>query len=399
MAEEEDEFVEGLVEDVTSDGEVDVLSAKANNIRAVHAKMDGTFNLTAVVDEEVMLLGAQGAPDGAGGAALGGALSLGAAAPAALQQHGLPAAQPIGQLQGAAAHAALQQEALFEAQPSGQLQGAAVSVAQQQEAQATAQLFGQLQGASVAAALWNEELGADGSLAAQSGGQLWGAGEPDELRHDVAHGAALGELQQQYVLGAQGMATCVQQPLPVAMTAEVPDEAVRAAANIKEVVATQPRSSPRLVDVVDSHVMERAKMRPAWRNLESGEGTSLSILSFSDHVVSSKFANLGINLGNDDLESRDAVWSLKQLEFDRISSIPTSEVEVLEVDDTNKKEEDLDIENLALGHLCGDLMEEVMDEDSDRLSCDFQTVFRKNKSRKKNNPNIRVVKKHNKGYK
>lgn len=35
------------------------------------------------------------------------------------------------------------------------------------------------------------------------------------------------------------------------------------------------------------------------------------------------------------------------------------------------------MENLTLGHLCGDLMEEVMDEDGDHISCDFQAVFKK----------------------
>jgi hypothetical protein len=35
------------------------------------------------------------------------------------------------------------------------------------------------------------------------------------------------------------------------------------------------------------------------------------------------------------------------------------------------------MENLTLGHLCGDLMEEVMDEDGDHITCDFQAVFKK----------------------
>jgi hypothetical protein len=55
-------------------------------------------------------------------------------------------------------------------------------------------------------------------------------------------------------------------------------------------------------------------------------------------------------------------------------------------------------DNLALGHLCGDFVEEVMDEDSDHLSCDFHTVFKKNKSkgssRSKGSTKIKFVKKH-----
>jgi len=38
-----------------------------------------------------------------------------------------------------------------------------------------------------------------------------------------------------------------------------------------------------------------------------------------------------------------------------------------------------ELENLTLGHFCGDLMEEIMDDDRDHLSCDFQDVFKKNK--------------------
>lgn len=44
-----------------------------------------------------------------------------------------------------------------------------------------------------------------------------------------------------------------------------------------------------------------------------------------------------------------------------------------------------------------------MDDDSGHLSCDFQTVFKKNKSksssRKKDNANIRIIKKHKNGAK
>jgi hypothetical protein len=40
-----------------------------------------------------------------------------------------------------------------------------------------------------------------------------------------------------------------------------------------------------------------------------------------------------------------------------------------------------DLDNITLGHLCDDLIEEMMDEDSDHLSCEFQAVFKKNKSK------------------
>ena len=60
-------------------------------------------------------------------------------------------------------------------------------------------------------------------------------------------------------------------------------------------------------------------------------------------------------------------------------------------------EGDVEAENVTLGHLCGDLMEEIMDDEYDHLSCDFKTIFKKNKSlsltRAKRMPKVRVIKK------
>jgi len=39
-----------------------------------------------------------------------------------------------------------------------------------------------------------------------------------------------------------------------------------------------------------------------------------------------------------------------------------------------------ELKNLTLGHFCGDLMEETMDDDGDHLSCDFQDVLKKSYS-------------------
>jgi hypothetical protein len=61
-------------------------------------------------------------------------------------------------------------------------------------------------------------------------------------------------------------------------------------------------------------------------------------------------------------------------------------------------EEDEDLDNTTLGHLCGNLMEEVLDEDSDHLSCDLQAVFKKNKlqssSKRKKISKIRMARKN-----
>jgi hypothetical protein len=63
------------------------------------------------------------------------------------------------------------------------------------------------------------------------------------------------------------------------------------------------------------------------------------------------------------------------------------------------KEEDDDLDNITLGHLCGDLIEEVMDGDNDHISCDF--LFKKNKSKssfkKKKIAKIRMIRKNKNG--
>lgn len=62
------------------------------------------------------------------------------------------------------------------------------------------------------------------------------------------------------------------------------EAAIQAAVEKKKVISMVPRSSPRLMGVADSHVMERAKKWAAWRNLESGEGNLLDDI-LDSHVV------------------------------------------------------------------------------------------------------------------
>lgn len=58
--------------------------------------------------------------------------------------------------------------------------------------------------------------------------------------------------------------------------------------------------------------------------------------------------------------------------------------------------------NITLHNLCGNLVEEVFDDDSYHLSCDFQAVSKKNKaialSYGKNKCKVNFVKKFEKGF-
>jgi hypothetical protein len=142
--------------------------------------------------------------------------------------------------------------------------------------------------------------------------------------------------------------------------------------------------------------MEKAKKRAAWKNLDSGGNDTLTRFS-SDHVIVSKASRLGVVLGSNPKQLMNSVALLKKHDLSQLESEPECLVDDLDfINDqiADLEDEDYEFENLTLGHLCGDFMEEVMDEDSDHLSCDFQTVFKKNKLRKKGKAKVRIVKKH-----
>jgi hypothetical protein len=150
--------------------------------------------------------------------------------------------------------------------------------------------------------------------------------------------------------------------------------------------------------------MDKVKKRAALKNLEPVEGktSNSSFLSFSDVVVHSNLSNIGVTLGKNDSEVSDSIMCLKTLEAKRLPPKPSSkEMEEQHNIALLDNEEDDDLDNITLGHLCGDLMEEVMDEDSDHLSCDFQAVFKKNKSksssRNKKIAKIRMARKNKNG--
>lgn len=175
-----------------------------------------------------------------------------------------------------------------------------------------------------------------------------------------------------------------------------------AAAAIKEAVGVSPRSSPRLAATADLHAMEKAQKRAAWKNLEH-EGNHLSFLGFSDSVISSKFNAIGVALGKHEKQITASISTLKSTEQNRLDLLtPNLEQGGLDYDSDflANTEEDYDWENPMLSHLCGDLMEETFDKDSHHLSCEFDTVFKKNKSRSstrnKKSAKIKVLKKHKK---
>jgi hypothetical protein len=174
-----------------------------------------------------------------------------------------------------------------------------------------------------------------------------------------------------------------------------------AAASIKEALTTPTRSSPRLAGALEEHVMDKARKRAALKNLEPIEGniSNPSFPSFSDIVIHSELSKIGVSLGKNSSEISDSLKRLRSLEAKRLTSVSPSKAmenprHIALLDD----EEDEDLDNTTLGHLCGNLMDEVLDEDSDHLSCDFQVVFKKNKlqssSKRKKISKIKMARKN-----
>lgn len=116
---------------------------------------------------------------------------------------------------------------------------------------------------------------------------------------------------------------------------------------------------------------------------------------FSDIVIASKLINLGLDVSKKAKEVLGSVRCLKlqnvtecQLFFPRIVEEVDSDVVCVESDEDNG------INNVTIGHLCGDFMEDIMDDDNDHLSCDFKIVFQKNKSMSTfNKKKIKIVRK------
>ncbi|XP_062188905.1 uncharacterized protein LOC133892218 [Phragmites australis] len=140
--------------------------------------------------------------------------------------------------------------------------------------------------------------------------------------------------------------------------------AVVAAAAVEEVRNTPKRSSPRLAKHNDDDSIQKAKKRAAWKNLDfsGGNTTDLSFIPFSVNEISSHVSALGVSVGNNPNLVVDSVNLLKDIELSRLRAEPSS-TDVFSKNNLLSDEEDNELENIALGHLCGDLMDEVMDDD------------------------------------
>lgn len=87
--------------------------------------------------------------------------------------------------------------------------------------------------------------------------------------------------------------------------------------------------------------------------------------------------NLGIDLRGSCSKISESVLNLRKIEEERLSESlkgsSTFNCNKLNNEGYGSEEEE-ELDNLVLGHLCGGLVEEVMDGENGHLSCDFNNL-------------------------
>ena len=130
-------------------------------------------------------------------------------------------------------------------------------------------------------------------------------------------------------------------------------------AAIPEVVSSPLGASPRLAKHADEHILQKTARRTAERNLEDMKGNSNcpSLFSLDKNVVASNLTQIGVSL---------VPSSIDNFCKNAFSTINLGNLESLEWDfPVSDEDESLEeIECLAVKELCGELWEEIYDEDN-----------------------------------
>ena len=89
-------------------------------------------------------------------------------------------------------------------------------------------------------------------------------------------------------------------------------------------------------------------------------------LPFPVEYIHSSFSSIGINLGPDDTRIRNSISNMKQVEENRMHESHNIDwkTSILDKEEKHLAEED-EIDSFILNHLCGEIMDEVMDASSD----------------------------------
>jgi hypothetical protein len=198
-------------------------------------------------------------------------------------------------------------------------------------------------------------------------------------------GSKVDEVEEGEGMLLDGSVPDSAQPLAAQVNSMVAgsDKNLEEAASIPELI-TSVRSSPRLVGAKNEHTLVKAGERMAKKNLEFGGGmpSAKSEFSLKPSVAANSLQQIGLFVGSEGMEVNNNMEHLLSLESFR------GEIElggsVSDGGYSESEEENIEsMEANALKILCGELMEEVFDEDSFPLSCEVRGKARKYKSHAK----------------
>jgi len=151
---------------------------------------------------------------------------------------------------------------------------------------------------------------------------------------------------------------------------------------------TPVRRSKRNADVADVHALEKAEKRIAYRNLEEPQGNVNalvnSVTSFSSDPIEHNLGVIGITLGDGEKVVAKSVALILDTEKERLK--PSNVIHSIDKE-FELEEDEIDPDTSTISRLCGDLTEEVMDDNSaglDGILVDIPIKVAKN--RKKETP-------------
>ena len=109
--------------------------------------------------------------------------------------------------------------------------------------------------------------------------------------------------------------------------------------------------------------MRRQKKTVAVKNLEETQGKLIinSVCAFSNIHIEQNLGGVGISLGEDEILRQESVALIEEVERDRLK--PSNFLNLSE-NENDGEEDEIDPDISTLSRLCGDLTEEVMDDNS-----------------------------------
>jgi hypothetical protein len=148
---------------------------------------------------------------------------------------------------------------------------------------------------------------------------------------------------------------------------------------------TPVRLSKRNADAADVGSLEKAEKRAVVKNLEEPQGNlcNNSFCSLSNFRIKENLGGLGLIMGDNDNLTAYSIDLLRNVEKDRIkpSYYPSKKENEVE-----SEEDEIDPDTFTISRLCGDLTEEVMDNNSadlDEVLVDVPIKVAKTKKKKK----------------